>query len=126
MGITRSISSGSPFLIVNAGSAEWNYTVKSLADQVSLAFGGIEVSINREAPPDRRSYQVSFEKFRSLAPNHQPLVSLTQAVDDLKMGLEGMGFSNSDFRKSQFIRLNVLKSHVDQRLLNTDLYWTTP
>ena len=44
---------------------------------------GVETWINPDASPDRRSYRVSFEKFRRLAPGHQPLYSLVDTVTDL-------------------------------------------
>ena len=33
---------------------------------------GIEISINWDAPPDKRSYKVCFDLYKKLAPHHQP------------------------------------------------------
>ena len=45
---------------------------------VADAIPGTEVSINREAPPDKRSYRVDFSLFRELAAGHTPVGALQQ------------------------------------------------
>lgn len=117
------VQAGSPFLAVNIGSAEWNYQVKDLAEAVAAAVEGTRVSINTSAPPDKRSYRVDFSLFKQLAPNHQPQISLAQAIDGLKTGLSGMNFSDANFRSSQFMRLKVLERHMAEGRLGEDLYW---
>lgn len=116
---------GGHHLVVNAGSDGWNYQVKELADGVAAAFPGVEVSINPNAAPDRRSYRVDFARYRQLAPNHQPRVQLVEAVMGLKDGLLRMGFSDPAFRESPLIRLQTLRRHLDQGRLNSDLRWTS-
>jgi len=121
--VARLAENGGAFLSINAGSDEWNYQVKDLAEAVAQVVPGTTVSINPDAVPDKRSYQVSFEKFRQLAPNHQPRVTLTQAVEGLKAGLEKMQFKDANFRTSQYIRLVVLKGHMATQRVNDSLYW---
>ena len=67
-GIERPLSAGGPFLVVNAGTNEWNYQVRDLAEAVVRIIPGTEVSINKDAQPDKRSYRVNFNLFQSLAP----------------------------------------------------------
>jgi nucleoside-diphosphate-sugar epimerase len=55
---------GDSFLAINTGSDHWNYQVHELAEAVASAVPGTLVSINREAPPDRRSYRVDFSLFK--------------------------------------------------------------
>lgn len=121
--ITRTADNGGQFLSVNAGSNEWNYQVIDLANAVAEAVPGTKVSVNPDAVPDKRSYQVDFAKFRELAPNHQPQVSLKQAVEGLKEGLEGMGFNDPNFRDSNFIRLKILNGHRECNRMDNDLHW---
>jgi len=122
--LSREAQEGGEFLIVNAGSEEWNYQVRDLAEAVAAAIPGVEVSINKNAQPDKRSYKVDFSLFRSLAPNHQPRMDLLTTVAELKDGLEAMGFVDRDFRNSHLIRLKVL-DHLRQRgFLNERLEWT--
>jgi nucleoside-diphosphate-sugar epimerase len=121
--IARHGDNAGSFLVVNAGSDEWNYQVKSLAEAVRGALPGTGVAVNSEAPPDRRSYRVSFAKFRMLAPQHQPQVTLANAVADLKSGLESMGFRDPRFRESALSRLHTLRGHVTAGRLNERLEW---
>lgn len=121
--ITRKADSGDAFLAINAGSDDWNYQVKDLAAAVAKEVPGTKVSINPDAVPDKRSYQVSFAKFRQYAPHHQPRVSLAQAVRGLKEGLEKMKFNDANFRSSSYVRLVVLKDHMAANRVNDDLIW---
>jgi nucleoside-diphosphate-sugar epimerase len=122
--IQRQPQHGGDHLVINAGSDEWNYQVSELAAAVANVIPGTEVSINREAPPDKRSYRVDFSLFRSLAPRHQPLKGLLDTVKDLRSGLEAMRFNSPDFRDSTFMRLRVLTTLQSQGLLTGDLEWT--
>jgi nucleoside-diphosphate-sugar epimerase len=121
--IERDSAEGGTFLALNSGSNEWNYQVRDLAEAVAEIIPGVEVSINKDALPDKRSYQVDFGLYRKLAPNHQPQVTLKTAIEDLADRLELMQFSNSDFRNSQLIRLKVLSEHCAQGRLNSQLEW---
>jgi nucleoside-diphosphate-sugar epimerase len=121
--IARETSSGGTVLSVNAGSDAWNYQVKDLAQAVAAAVPGTQVSINREAPPDKRSYRVDFSLFRELAPQHQPLSTLADSVGRLRRGLAGMNFADTDFRNSSLIRLKALDRLIAEGLLSPSLRW---
>jgi len=121
--IQRPAGNGGDALVVNAGSDDWNYQVRDLANAVLTAMPGVEVSINPAAAPDRRSYRVDFGLFRSLAPQHQPSVSLEQAISGLMQGLAGMKFADQEFRQSPLIRLKTLRSHLDSARLDEQLRW---
>jgi nucleoside-diphosphate-sugar epimerase len=112
-----------PFLPVNAGSQESNYQVKDLAHAVADIITGTKVSINTNAQVDKRSYRVNFEKFKAYAQNHQPQVSLEQSINDLRLGLENMNFTDANFRSSQYIRLKTLENHIASNRLNQELKW---
>jgi nucleoside-diphosphate-sugar epimerase len=100
-----------------------NYQVKDLANAVARSVPGTEVSINTSAPVDSRSYKVDFGLYRSLAPDHQPVVSLDQSIQNLITGLQKMNFKDADFRSSDLMRLRVLQDHIDNRRLNQALQW---
>ena len=122
--IARPVNAGGPFLVVNAGSDEWNYQVKELAKTVAEQIPGTEVSINLQAPPDKRSYRVDFGQFRKLAPEYQPEVNLLQTIRELKEGLSSMNFDNAHFRESDFMRIKVLTGLRDSGLLDASLEWS--
>lgn len=122
--IERDMDHGGRHLVVNAGSNEWNYQVRDLAQAVAEAIPGTEISLNRDAAPDKRSYRVDFSLFQQLAPRHRPAMRLAQTVTDLRAGLEATGFRNADFRNSQFMRLRVLSDLQSRGLLSPTLEWT--
>jgi nucleoside-diphosphate-sugar epimerase len=121
--IIRDASVGGEYLVVNVGSDEWNYQVKDLAEAVAAVLPGVEISINKEAQPDKRSYQVDFSLYRKLAPDHQPVIGLEEAILDLRDGLQAMNFSDPEFRDSTLIRLKVLNDLRSKGILNDNLEW---
>ncbi|MFO1305213.1 MAG: SDR family oxidoreductase [Burkholderiales bacterium] len=122
--VDRDRELGGDFLAVNVGSNVWNYQVKELADAVSKVIPGVTISVNKNAPPDNRSYRVDFALYERLAPSHQPQVDLLSAVAELQEGLGTMGFKDANFRASKFMRLEVLKQLGANGLLNKDLRWS--
>ena len=123
--IERDVENGGQFLAVNVGANEWNYQVKDLAEAVAQIIPGTEISVNKDAQPDKRSYRVNFDLFKRLAPKHQPQCDLLTTITQLRDGLAAMSFADEDFRNSRFIRLNVLRNMQENGLLSDNLEWTT-
>ena len=121
--IHRDSANGGAFLALNSGSNGWNYQVRDLAEAVAELIPGVDVSINKDAPADKRSYQVDFGLYEKLAPDHQPQMTLKTAIEDLAERLELMKFNDGDFRNSQLIRLKVIAGHCEQGRLNSQLEW---
>jgi nucleoside-diphosphate-sugar epimerase len=121
--IERKPENGGRFLAVNAGRDESNYQVRELAEAVARQTPGTKVSINKNAPPDKRSYKVDFSLFKSLAPQHIPQVSLDESIKRLREGLTAMGFADKDFRNSPYMRLKMLERHMAAGRLGPDLRW---
>lgn len=123
-GIGRKAENGGAYLAVNAGSTNSNYQMKDLAEAVAELIPGTTISINKDAPPDLRSYSVDFSLYRELAPCHQPKVELAESIRRLRDGLLSMNFAIKDFRQSPFMRLNSLRLHLESGKLGRDLRWT--
>jgi nucleoside-diphosphate-sugar epimerase len=121
--IKRDVAKGGEFLAINIGSNEWNYQVKDLAEAVAKVIPDVNISINRDAQPDKRSYKVSFDLFKKLAPDYQTKVDLITTIKELKNGLEAMEFKDGDFRNSKFMRLKVLSQLRNKNLLTEKLEW---
>ena len=122
--IQRDSDNGGSFLAVNVGSNDWNLQVKDLAEAVADIIHDIEISINKDAQPDKRSYRVNFDLFQKLAPNHQPQYDLTATIKELKAGLEAINFNDTNFHDSRYIRFKVLNALCEKSLLNDQLEWT--
>jgi nucleoside-diphosphate-sugar epimerase len=121
--IQRKIDDGGAYLAVNVGSNEWNYQVVELAEAVAQVIPDVQVSINKHAQPDKRSYRVNFDLFKKLAPDHQPSITLRDSIRELRDGLEAMGFKDEDFRTSEYMRLNTLTRLQEKGWLNDTFYW---
>jgi nucleoside-diphosphate-sugar epimerase len=119
----RAAEQGGAFLTLNAGSTEWNFQVKELAEAVAAAVPGTSVSINSNAQPDKRSYRVDFSRYAALAPDHQPQLTLSNSIKRLVDGLRAIEFNDPDFRNSRLARLQVLRGFVDAARLGPELRW---
>ena len=119
----RTPDQGGACLAINAGSDQWNYQVKDLAQAVAAAIPGTRVSINTDAPPDKRSYRVDFARYRELAPEHQPQVTLADSIRNLTDGLNAIGFDDPRFRESNYVRLQMLRTLIAEGRLSADLTW---
>jgi nucleoside-diphosphate-sugar epimerase len=120
--IGRPESLGS-FLAINTGSADWNYQVKDLAEAGARLIPDVKVSINLDAPPDKRSYRVDFGLYKKLAPDHQPQYNLERTIKELSEGLAAMRFNDSQFRDSRLMRLKVLTTLQEKNQLTENLQW---
>lgn len=120
--ILRQPSAAGPFLALNIGKT--NHQVIDLAKAVAAVIPATRVGVNAAAAPDKRSYQVDFSLFQSMAPDHQPQVSLRQSIEQLRSGMQRMRFADSEFRSSDYMRLKVLERHVQSHQLTEDLRWT--
>ena len=114
-----------PFLAVNVGFDSWNYRIKDLAMAVRKELKGVEVRINQNAAPDKRSYRVDFSLYRTLTPFNQQPKSLEATISELIENIKSSGFCAEDFRKSHLIRLNTLNQLRIKNRINESLFWTT-
>ncbi|NND06266.1 MAG: SDR family oxidoreductase [Saprospiraceae bacterium] len=119
--IQRNDDTGGAFLTINTGSNQWNYQVKDLAYAVNNYLPEVKVFINENAEPDKRSYRVNFDLFEKLAPFQQPQYDLQATVNHLVDGLRSIGFADQDFRNSELMRLNVIKSLLSQQVIDSNL-----
>lgn len=122
-GIIRAKASGGNFLAVNTGMNAWNNQIKPLAEAVAKEIPGVKVTVNPEAPPDKRSYMVNFDLFKKLAPDHQPIYDLTSTIREIRDNLVAMKFNDGNFRESGLIRLRVLDKLQQENYLNHNLEW---
>lgn len=120
--VDRSAEGGN-FLAINAGANDSNYQVVELAKMVQAQGQDTKVSINTDAAPDKRSYKVNFDLYKSLAPKHLPQCDMNQSIRELYDGLRAMQFATKNFRDSENVRLKVLAAHRDQGLLDSELRW---
>lgn len=121
--VSRPASLGGKFLAINTGSNEWNTNILSLAEATAQVIPGVTISVNPDAPPDKRSYRACFDLYKQLAPNHQPREDLISTVKEIKDNLMEMNFDDPNYRKSQLIRLEVIRRFLSAGRLTPDLRW---
>ena len=123
--LDRKASDGGPFLALNVGSDRWNYRIGELAEAVAEVIPGVRVSVDATAGSDARSYRVDFGLFERLAHRHQPQIELREAVEGLRDGLQAMGFTDTNFRSSRFVRLQMLSELRERGMLTEQLEWAS-
>ena len=123
--LARLAPNGGNFISINAGSDTWNYQVKDLAYAVAEALPLTEITLNVDAPSDKRSYQVDFSSFQKLAPDHQPLMSLEDTVHELIEGITRMGLKDKNYRNSDLMRLKVLNDFRADDMVSCKLAWNS-
>ena len=117
------VNNGGKYLSINAGSNNWNYQIEDLAKGVKKILPHVNIEINQNAAPDKRSYQVDFSLFNQMAIGFQPVITLEKAIEGLISGLTKMKFLEPKFRDSKYLRLNVLNSGLESGRLNQNLEW---
>ncbi|HEX2120888.1 MAG TPA: NAD-dependent epimerase/dehydratase family protein, partial [Thermoanaerobaculia bacterium] len=121
--LIRDREAGGDYLVINAGRDEANYQVRQLAEAVAALIPGTMVSINENAVPDKRSYRVDFSLFRTLAPDHQPRMTLEDSIAALRDGLRQMNYQTAIVQDSPLIRLRTISTLQAAGLLSDDLRW---
>ncbi len=121
--IKRDAENGGRFVSINAGRNENNYQVFQLAEAVAKAIPGTRVSINKDALPDLRSYQVDFTRYATAAPEHQPAVSLSESIERLVDGLGRAKEAGREVIPAAAKRLTTLERLIDAGRLSDDVRW---
>lgn len=101
---------GEQYEIMNVGSDIWNYQVRELAVEVQHKVGAVRVSINQNAEPDQRSYQVSFRKFNTMVKKQFNPETISDVICNLEKGLKTFSERNGGLNVNNFIRLKSLQS----------------
>lgn len=107
------IRDGHTMEIVNVGSEAMTAKIGDLARQVTSIVPDARTVVADGAAEDARTYQVSFDRFMNLAPDHQPQWTMEATVSQLYEGFRSVGFCDANFRQGQFIRLNRLRQMME-------------
>ncbi len=109
--------------IFNVGSTGENYRIREIAEIVSKAFPGCEVTVG---PPsaDNRSYRVNFDKIVSGLPGFQARWTAQRGAEELRKLFERIEFSQQTFEFRAFTRLKQLKYLQRTGQIDEDLIWS--
>ena len=103
-------------LCFNTGSNDWNFKVIDLAKEVSKILGPMPIKVGSKKEVDKRSYKVDFTKFANRAPEVNLDSKLDTTIINLAEGIKNIKFLNKNFRNSDFIRLNMLKKYMENKI----------
>lgn len=109
---------------INIGSNNWNYSIKQLAQIVADSVGGCKVEVNKDAPPDKRSYKVDFSLYESIAGSFYPTKKIDTTIEELIKMTSTLDLQNKDIRSTDLIRLVHIKKLISNNLLLNDLRWS--
>ena len=119
----RNLENGGSYVVVNTGQDSANFTIKELAELVTIQNKGTTFEVNLTALPDKRSYKVDFSLFKTLAPQYQPLKNINDSIADLIKGFNDANFNDINFRESLYIRLNVLRMMKSKQIIDNNLFY---
>jgi nucleoside-diphosphate-sugar epimerase len=111
--------------IFNVGRTEENFRIREIAQIVSEAFPGCEVSAG---PPskDNRSYRVSFEKIATRLPGYVARWTARLGAQELRRLFERIEFSKETYESRSFTRLRQLKYLQRTAQVDNELFWRAP
>ena len=108
--------------IFNVGDTEENYRVREIAQVVSEAFPGCELTFG-SSDGDNRSYRVSFEKIRTRLPGFKCRRNITMGAHQLRELFERIDMSRETFEFRAFTRLKQLTYLLKTQQLDDNLFW---
>ncbi|MCB4421473.1 SDR family oxidoreductase [Synechococcus sp. HB1133] len=127
-------------LVLNVGDASNNIRIIDLAKKVSSMVSSASVLFLSQDPDldkeglitdrkintnsrDTRSYQVSFNKIKSVFPDFQCDFSIESGVSELLSRLSLIKFDTKIFKSRDFYRLQKLESLYNINVISDDLRW---
>lgn len=107
------------FQIFNTGSNEWNFTVIELAQKIKELLPSTVIKVNPTPSPDRRSYRVNFDLYKSMAstfyPGHSISKEITWFLEKLKI------IDLRSFESNNYVRINSLNKLIDFKIIGHEL-----
>ena len=126
--------------VLNAGRTEDNFQIRDIAKLVAEALPGTEVSLlgqtkldvkfanlvrDRKVPDghDKRTYRVSFERIKDVLPDYAPKHTVATTIPRMAKKLIEMGFSENDFSRTGFYRLQRMEELFREGRIDRNFRW---
>jgi nucleoside-diphosphate-sugar epimerase len=106
----------------NVGADSENYRIREIAEIVSNAFPGCELTIG-DSSGDNRSYRVSFAKIREHMPEFRTSWTAERGAHQLRSVFERIGLTKEMFDQPPFTRLRELRYLQESRQIDDQLFW---
>jgi nucleoside-diphosphate-sugar epimerase len=108
--------------IFNVGDTGQNYRVREIAELVSDAFPGCNVTLGTE-DSDNRSYRVSFDKINTQLPGFKCQRDAALGAKQLYDLFDKINMSRDIFEWRAYTRLQQLKYLIKTRQIDDDFFW---
>lgn len=110
----------------NVGRNEENYRIREIADIVEDLLPDARVTFAEDAGPDKRSYQVSFDKISTTFPHFRPTWTVPRGVAELLEAFRREGITLEDLTGSRFQRIARIKELLREGRIDATLRWRDP
>lgn len=108
--------------VFNVGDNGANYRVREIAEIVSEAFPGCELTFG-DSGGDNRSYRVCFDKINEVLPKFSCRHDAVSGARQLRQIFERIELAQADFEARPFTRLKQLEYLIRTRQLDDDFFW---
>src|SRR3984893_7966333 len=110
----------------NVGQTAHNYRIRDLAEIVATVVPGCTIEFADDAGPDKRSYRVSFEKFRHKVPAFKPLWDARMGAEQLYKAYRSSGLTLEEFEGPRYQRIGHIRKLLADGILDADLRRARP
>jgi nucleoside-diphosphate-sugar epimerase len=107
----------------NVGQSSENYRVRQLADMVSAAVPGSQVTYAADASPDKRNYRVDCSKILRELPEFRPQWTVPRGVEECHEAYKRIGLTEEQFLSSRYMRIKHVRELQQRGRLSADLRW---
>ena len=105
----------------NVGSSSENYQIRDIARLVGETVPDCEVAFADGASPDKRSYQVSFEKIQSTLPEFKPVWTAQLGTEEVYEALRDRSISVEEFEGPRYRRIKSIQKLLTEGKITSEL-----
>jgi nucleoside-diphosphate-sugar epimerase len=108
----------------NVGQNSENYRIRDIADIVKEIIPRCEIEYTNEHGLDTRTYRVNFDKISTVLKEFfKPKWTVRKGVEQLYEAFKAHGLTKEEFLGNKYTRLNQLKKLLEDKKINSDLFW---
>lgn len=105
----------------NVGQTRHNYRIRDIAGIVAEVVPGCRLEFAADAGPDKRSYQVSFEKIARVLPAFKPQWDARKGAEQLFAAYASAHLTLDEFEGPRFQRIGHIKHLIANGLIDQDM-----
>ena len=108
----------------NVGRNDQNYRIRELAEIVKETVPGCEIEYAQDAGPDKRTYQVNFNKIAEKLPKFKPQWDARKGAQELYEAYKECDLKLDEFEGPKYKRIDHIKLLLSDGMLDSSLRWT--